>query len=332
MLKKIYFLLIIFSVTAFSQSFVKYGNEFLTIGVGGKQLSMGGAGLSINRDVTAGYWNPAGLADVKESEIILQHDERYGDLVNFDYGAVAYSYKNQFTLGLSVIRLGIDGIPDTRNALVDSDGNGVLDNYDRLDYTKVTYNNASDWAFIFTYAKKSSEKFSYGANVKIIYRDLMSNSAFGVGFDAGVIYSPLDKLYLGASVLDITTTYLAWNTGTKELISPTLKLGTGYNLDIFNGVLTPAIDFDMHFDGRNYASIAAIGPVGLDMHAGMEFLYKNIIALRAGYNDVKQLTLGIGLKIFRLDLDYAFAKFSAENDLGNTHRISLKMNLGNISL
>ena len=332
MIKKIFFTLIIFSVTAFSQSFVKYGNEFLTIGVGGKQLGMGGAGLSINRDVTAGYWNPAGLASMKESEFILQHDERYGELVNFDYAAFALPYKDEVCLGLSIIRLGIDGIPDTRNALIDSDGNGVLDNYDRIDYTKVTYHNASDWAFILTCAKKSSEKFSYGANIKFIYRSLMSNSAFGVGFDAGVIYSPLDKLYIGASVMDITSTYLSWDTGTKELISPTLKLGGGYNLDIFNGVLTPALDLDFHFDGRDYASMAAIGPVGLDMHAGMEFLYKNIIALRAGYNDVKQLTLGLGLKIYRLNLDYAFAKFSSENDLGNTHRISLKLNLGNISL
>ncbi len=332
MFKKIFFLLIVLSVTVYSQSFVKYGNEFLTIGVGGKQLGMGGAGLAINRDVSSAYWNPAGFADIKETEFILQHDERYGDLVNFDYAAFAYPYKNEFTVGLSVIRLGIDGIPDTRNALIDSDGNGVLDNYDRIDYDKVTYHNASDWAFILTYAQKSSDKLSYGANVKIIYRDLMGNSAVGVGFDAGVLYSPFDKFFTGASLLDVTSTYLAWDTGTKELISPTLKLGAGYNLDIFNGVLTPAMDFDFHFDGRDYASMAAVGPVGIDLHAGVEFLYKNIIALRAGYNDVKQLTLGLGLRVYRLNLDYAFAKFNSENDLGNTHRISLKINLGNISL
>lgn len=331
MVKKI-FILFLFPFTAiFSQEFVKYGNEFLSIGVGGRQLGMGGAGAFINSDVSSAYWNPAGLAYLKESEVVLQHDERFGELVNFDYGAVSYSHKNEFAAAFSVIRLGIDGIPDTRNALIDSDGNGILDKYDRIDYDKVTYHNASDWAFIFTYAQKYSDNISFGANIKLIYRDLMSNSAFGIGFDAGLIYSPYENFFTGISFRDITTTYLAWETGRKELISPMIKIGAGYNYAIFNGILTPALDLDFHLDGREYAAMTSIGPVGMDIHAGLEFLYKNTIAIRAGYNDVKQLTVGIGLKIFRLNLDYAFAKFSESNDIGNTHRISLKVNLGNIT-
>lgn len=331
-MKKILLLFVIFSINAFSQSFVKYGNEFLKIGIGGRQLGMGNSGVAISKDVTGGFLNPSNLANLSEAEIILQHDERFGELINFDYFALAYPYKNDFTLGLSVIRLGIDGIPDTRNALVDSDGNGVLDNYDRIDYDKVTYHNASDWAFILSYAKKYSENIFYGANIKIIYRDLMSNNAFGIGFDFGIKYLPFNNFYTGACLNDVTTTYLAWNTGTKELIPPMLKLGAGYSLDIFNGILTPAIDFDFHFDGRKYASMTSIGSIGMDIHSGLEFLYKDIIALRLGYSEVKQLTLGAGIKIYRLNIDYAFAKFNSENDLGNTHRISLKLNLGNISL
>jgi hypothetical protein len=40
---------------------------------------------------------------------------------------------------------------------------------------------------------------------------------------------------------------------------------------------------------------------------------------------VKQLTLGAGLHLRKLDIDYSFARFSEENDLGDTHRISLRM-------
>jgi hypothetical protein len=332
MTKKIFFLLFIISGTSFSQSLVKYGNEFLTIGVGGKQLGMGTAGLSINSDVASAYWNPAGLSGLKEAEFILQHDERYGELVNFDYGAFAMPFFDNYVHALSIIRLGVDGIPDTRNALIDFDGNGVLDNFDRIDYSKVTYHNASDWAFIYTIAKNDTALFSYGMNIKFIYRDLMGSNAMGVGFDVGLVYSPIDKLFLGATIQDVTTTYLGWDTGKKELIPPTLKLGAGYYLEIFNGVLSPALDFNVHFDNRKYSSMIALGPLTIDIISGFEFLYKDIIALRAGYNDTKQITLGLGLKVYRLSLDYAFAKFSSEeNSLGNTHRISLKLNLGNLS-
>jgi hypothetical protein len=58
---------------------------------------------------------------------------------------------------------------------------------------------------------------------------------------------------------------------------------------------------------------------------GLEFDYKNTVALRIGYNDVKQLTLGAGLHLRKLDIDYSFARFGKENDLGDTHRISLRL-------
>ena len=50
-------------------------------------------------------------------------------------------------------------------------------------------------------------------------------------------------------------------------------------------------------------------------------------AIRAGYSDVKQLTLGAGLRFPKLQVDYSFAKFDATNQLGNTHRISLLFTL-----
>jgi hypothetical protein len=299
----------------------------LTIGVGGKALGMGSTSSAIGKDVTAGFWNPAGLAFVNYPEFILQHDERFGDLINFDYGAIAYPYEKDMTFGLSVIRLGIDGIPDTRNALIDFDGNGNLDKSDRLDYSKVTYHNAADWGIFFSYAKKYSDNFAYGANVKLIFRSLISNSAFGIGFDVGGLYSPIDNLILGLNLQDITTTFLSWNTGTNELIPPTAKIGLGYQLNIFNGIFTPAIDLDTRFEGRKYSSTFNLGPASFDLHTGFEFLYKNFIAIRAGYNDVNQFTLGLGLKISKLNIDYAFAKFSTDNDLGNTHRISIKFTL-----
>jgi hypothetical protein len=274
-------------------------------------------------------WAWAALAYINYPEFILQHDERFSDLINYDYGSIAYPYDKDNTFGLSVIRLGIDGIPDTRNALIDYNGNGNLDKSDRLDYDKVTYHNAADWGIFFSYAKKYNNDFAYGANVKFIYRSIISNSAFGIGFDAAVIYNPMQDLFLGLNLQDITTTYLSWDTGTKELIPPTAKFGAGYQFNVLNGVLTPAVDFDFRFEGRKSSAWFNVGPISSDLHLGFDYCYKNFISIRAGYNDIKQLTLGLGLKISKLNIDYAFAKFNTDNDLGNTHRISIRFTLEN---
>ncbi len=307
----------------------KYAGEFMSLGVGGRALGMGGAFVALANDVTAGYWNPAGLARINYPQIALMHDEQFGSLVNYDYGAVAMPFGANTSLGFSVIRLGVDDIPDTRSAGVDSTGR-VLDGtneFSRIDPSLVTYFNAADWAFYFTYSKKQSDDFTYGANVKIIRRELGDNSATGIGFDVGVWYAPFDNLVLGANLQDITTTFLAWDTGTNELISPTMKVGSAYFIEAFGGRFAPAVDFDIRFENRRYASTANIGPVSLDLHSGLEFQFKNLFALRLGYSDIKQLTLGGGIQLPKLSIDYSFAKFDGTNELGNTHRISMMFTL-----
>jgi hypothetical protein len=164
----------------------------------------------------------------------------------------------------------------------------------------------------------------YGANVKIIRRDLADQSAMGVGFDVGALYSPMPDLYLGINAQDITTTLVAWSTGRNELVSPTLKIGAAYSIEVLSGRFAPALDVDVRFENRRFSSVANLGAVSFDPHAGLEFDYKKTVALRVGYNDVKQLTLGAGLHLRMLDVDYSFAKFTADETLGNTHRISLR--------
>jgi hypothetical protein len=306
----------------------KYAGEFLAIGVGGRPLGMGGAYVSLVSDVTAGYWNPGALARINYPQLALMHDERFGNLVNYDYGSVAIPFGTNVSLGLSIIRLGVDNVPDTREALMDLNGNGFFDRGDRLDYSRITFFNAADWAFYLTYSKKQTENFSYGVNLKMIHRSIAEGSAWGVGFDVGAIYSPAANFRIGANLQDISTTLLAWNTGRKELITPTAKVGSSYDIEIFkNSRITPAVDFDIRFENRRFASLANVGPVSFDMHAGLEYGFKDLFAIRAGYNDVKQITLGAGIKLPKLNIDYSFAKFDKDDQLGNTHRISVMFTL-----
>ncbi len=122
-MKKLIFVLVSFFISSslYSQgvSVGKYSGEFLAIGVSGRALGMGSAFVALANDVSAGYWNPAGLSRLDFPQAMIMHDERFAGLVNYNYGALAIPYKSDMTLGFSVIRLGVDGIPDTRNALVD---------------------------------------------------------------------------------------------------------------------------------------------------------------------------------------------------------------------
>ncbi|MCJ7554966.1 MAG: hypothetical protein MUO34_13900, partial [Ignavibacteriaceae bacterium] len=129
--KKIVLIFALFVLSAFSlnaQTVIgKYAGEFMALGVGGRALGMGGAFVAVANDVTAGYYNPSGLANINYPQIILMHSEQFGNLVNYDYGAVAIPYGTDMSFGLSIMRLGVDGIPDTRNALMDTNNDGIVD-------------------------------------------------------------------------------------------------------------------------------------------------------------------------------------------------------------
>ena len=315
--------------------FGKYAGEFMAIGIGGRALGMGGAFVAVANDVTAGYYNPAGLANLNYPQISLMHSEQFGNLVNYDYAAVAIPFGTDMTFGLSVMRLGIDGIPDTRNALVDRLNNDVVI-FDinqpgaRLDPSLITEFSNQDWAFYLTFAKRISDKFSWGANIKIIRRDIAEFGATGVGFDFGAYYTPIDNLSLGLNAQDITTTLVAWDTGRNELISPTIKLGGAYMITGFlGGYIMPVLDFDVRFENRRFASNFNLGPVSFDVHAGVEVNIENLVYIRGGYNDVKQFTVGAGVKLPKLNIDYSFARFNeSEIDrLPDSHRISLILTL-----
>ena len=311
----------------------KYGGEFLSFGVGGRALGMGSAQVAVVNDVTAGYWNPAGLARIDYPEISLMHEEHFGSLVNFNYAGVALPYNKDMSFAFSAIRLSVDGIPDTRKALIDKTTGQVITDINnpnaRLDPDKVTEFNNTDWAFYFSFAKRKSEKFYWGANIKIIRRDIAEASAMGIGFDVGAVYSPFNKFFVGANLMDVTTTFVAWSTGRNELITPTMRLGAAYNINFLGGVFVPALDMDLRFENRRFASTFNVGPVSFDVKAGLEFNYKNIFAVRGGYNDIKQFTIGAGVKLPKLNIDYSFARMSgsAFERLPDTHRISIMLTL-----
>jgi hypothetical protein len=294
----------------------KYAGEFLNLGVGGRALGMGGAYIALARDVSATYWNPAGLVNIDYPQIMLMHSEQFAGVVKYDFGSFAVPFGAHRSVGLSLIRLGVDDIPETR----------LRNPNERLSATNQPYIarkfSDAEYALFLTYAVRRSQNFSFGGNVKVIYKGLGNHSAWGLGFDIAALYNPFGNLNVGLNLQDVTSTVLAWDTGRRELIVPALKAGLAYPIavPVFGGFMSPALDFEMRFEGRDYAAQFGAGPLSFDTHFGGEY-ERELLAVRFG-SDVGQFTIGAGVGLPKLQIDYAF--FS-HGDLGDTHRISARL-------
>jgi hypothetical protein len=318
-------------VAASSQGFVnaKYAGEFLGFGVGARSAALGGAGTGFSNDVTAGYFNPASLSQVNYLQLAVLHESRFAGQINYDYGGIAVPLGANQTVALSAIRLGLDGIKDSRNALIDRNGNGRLDEDDRIDDSKIKLGGAADWAIMGSYARKVNDELSWGGNLKVLHKSVLEHSAWGLGIDVSAMYRPVENLTLGATLNDATKSLLSWDTGNQEFIIPTLRLGAGYKYQIIeNHSIMPVVDGIFRFEGRHAATTANLGFASLDVAAGLEYSFKDKIYVRGGYTELKQLTVGAGIKLPKLNIDYAFTNQAADQSgLGQTHRVSLMLTL-----
>lgn len=323
MVKKILGLLIL--ICFFSQGetgiFKKYAGEFINLGAGSRALALGGAYVAVANDVTSGYWNPAGLVHASGLQIQFMHAKQFISSIQYDYFGVSNKLENETALGFSLIRLGVDDIAYTRNALRgDTPAEG-------LDYSKITYFNTSDYAFYLSFARNYSQNISYGANVKMIYRDYSSQSALGIGFDIGFRYVMVPQLTFGLMLRDITTTMMAWSTDEKEFITPSIRPGVAYRYDLSDlGLyLQPSFDVNILFESRESAAQFSLGPLSMDTFWGLEMGFKDIVFLRFGYDDLNRFNAGLGISITRFAVDYSYTNYDQE--LGNVHRISFHLKL-----
>ena len=92
----------------------KYSNEFLNVVVGARALGMANSYISSVNDVTAGFWNPAGLLGIgNQHQGSLMHSEYFAGIAKYDYGAYATRIDSSSVLGVTLIRFGVDDIPNT---------------------------------------------------------------------------------------------------------------------------------------------------------------------------------------------------------------------------
>ena len=348
------FFLCSFSVDGYAQSaLAKYGNDFLSIGAGARALGMGGAHSALANDVTAGYWNVAGLTGVQNPEFIYMHSERFGGIVGYDYGAAAMPLTtSDGVIGVSFFRQGVDNIANTLNAWDANRGENGGPKEDPEAY--ITKFSAADLGIFVSYAKKYNEQLAVGGSVKIIHQRLGPfANAWGYSLDVGARYHT-EFADFGASVQDITTMQKMWTvnegefdgfqevfgdsipTGQNEYVLPSLRVGAAKQFDLNDFEVVAAADLNFLFENRQ-AYYLNIGRMSMEPHIGAEVTYKNRISARAGLTDFitdpvsgfsVSPTLGLGLRVSTFYLDYGFASFSGTSStLGYTHRISLKFDL-----
>lgn len=342
--------LVIIGLQLFAQP-VKYANAFLDIGVGARNLGMSNAVAASNSDVTAGYWNPAGLIDMqRDLQITFMHNEHFAGIVKYDYGSVAYKFNENYAGAFTFIRSGVDDIPNTLE-LVDANGN--------VDYDKVTGFNAADYAFQFSYARTipKLKGFSYGGSLKVLYRHIgQFGSGWGFGFDFGVRYKFKNWTFAGM-LRDATGTITNFSYNTEifrlvftatgndiiststEVATPRLVLGASkkFNLPKKFAILTE-IDIITTFDGRRNVLIPA-GPMSFDPCLGVEFEYNDLVFIRGGIGKFQYLktatnakevnllpTIGIGFKYKGVSIDYTLANFASQM-VGMSHVISARLDL-----
>ena len=148
--------------------------EFLSIPVGARAIALGSAFSAVADDISAIWWNPAGLGFLESTEFMFTHVDYTMD---FTYSYVA----------------GATPIGDGRIILGGFFG---YMNYPEMEITTVSspngtgsYFSAYDTQLGGTVAMNFSDRFMAGLNVKYVHQDVFNNlaaSAFAI--DAGGIY------------------------------------------------------------------------------------------------------------------------------------------------
>lgn len=324
----------------------RLAGEFMAIGGGARALGMGGAFAAVAGDASTVYWNPAGISGFEKRQALAMHSERFGDLVNFNFGAYVQptsllDAKYEPAFGFALIHQGIDDIIVTNHLrLVDQDGDGLPDPGEQLldengrpyVYDDLPRESDNAFALLSTFAMKTSYG-RVGGTLKLIYDNAIAGESMtGIGIDLGYLYRGLlvENLDVGVKVRDATGTYLSWSTGTNEFILPMVKVGAAYEIapEGLDGSLLLAADADLFFDDRRSASQFWVETMSSDLHLGAELQFQNTVMVRGGFDggrgfDTVYATAGAGLRFRGLGFDYAYLHHEA---FDATHRVSALVN------
>ncbi len=303
--------------------------DFLLIEPSARVTGMGNAGATLDVGLDAAYYNAAAVAELDRNAVEFSHNEWLAG-INFNYAAAALPLRHVGNLFASITAL--------------SSGDIAVRTVEQPLGTGELY-HVTDIAVGVGFGVSITDRFAGGFQVSYLQETIWHSSASTVVLNLGTIYrlSP-NGLRIGASISnfgtqarfngrDLRVTYdqdptrngdngaLPAEAFTDEFSLPVLfRVGVGlpYKLDERN---TVRFAVDAFHPSDNSESVSL----------GAEYSYRNLLALRAGYQNLflkdseVGLTLGGGLqgkldKSLAYRLDYAWAD---QGRLGSTHRVTI---------
>ena len=276
------------------------GAAFLKIGPGARPVGMGEAFTGVADDIHSVYWNPAGLATLKQTELTGMHMQ-YFQSIQYEFAAFAQPTEYG-TWALSIANIHTDNI-DRRT----EDSDAAIGQF-----------SASDAAYWVSYGKRLTSALSLGANFKYIRESLDTSKAQAWAGDGGMLYETgWHDLKLGAALQNLGTHPQFINE--SDPLPLTLRLGGSVpykNLLVASDILMP----------RDHQIGAALG-TEYTRALSHDFAF----SARAGYrtdsdvDGLKGVAAGGGLTFGRASIDFAWVPFG---ELGNSYRFGLHLKLG----
>lgn len=325
-MKKIFLIIILAlsSTTLNAQLFPVLGGQragistaqFLKIGVGGRASAMGDAFVAIANDASALYWNPAGLTQFKQHQIIFSHNRWVVD-INHDFLGGVYHLDESNSFGIGLTALTMQKMPVTTEFAPFGTGE---------------YFGFSDIAIAVSYSRKMTDQFSFGGTVRYIEETLDKLKMRGFMIDLGTFYwTGLGSTRFAVAVSNFGNNLapdgdvvLVGNRSVSEWqeFAPPTVFRIGFAFEPYqDGEHSITTSIQLNHPNDNSENVST----------GFEYNWNNTLFMRGGYKinvEEQNFSFGAGinvpLSIAQFTLDYAYANFSR---LGSAHRFSILLGL-----
>ncbi len=272
---------------------------------------MGKAFTAVADDAQAGYFNPAGLFQLNAQEVILAHSQLYG--ARMEYVGYALPTRELGTFNITLLNFGAEGI-EAR----------TFRNDRQEDYA------FAENAFCVSYAYNPWSVFGFGANLKLVTKNLAQYSDVGVGLDLGLLLRAPGPLAFGLTAQNVLQPRLTL-ARIPEVYPRTVRLGTAVRL--LDDRVTVAADLatPVVFDRDSLGQPTQKFTPHLEPHGGVEIdLVPGILIPRVGI-DMNEISVGLGVHKswgkMALGVDYAFLLHHQSNyRLAPTHKVGCIVN------
>ena len=290
----------------------RHGGDFMRVDVGVAAIGRGQTGILATDPGTMAWWNPALLASDPQEGFAFQHSERFEGLLSQDF--LAWNGRlGERPVGLYLLRQAVEDIPITSRL----DGAPSLEEGGLPIISDLA--TASDWIVGAGIGNYISDKLAVGLSLKLIHRDLVTVSGWGLGLDAGLSYQALQSLRLAVAVRDVVSSVILWDDGESQVVLPEVAAGF-YFAPAWKWAgtrITVAADLRSELEGESASADGDWRRFWIESGLGLHF--GNLLELRAGWADDRP-TAGAGLVLGRFTVDYAWRP---HEDLGDSHLVSL---------